>query len=254
MIYAVRQGKTKIGRNEDSLTSSVFQLLGYLPDEMFRSILCSALRGNVDEALLGRLEEIEFWPKWDAAGIDSHNNFIEPDVFLRFEGADLIIEAKRYDEKGQYKQQWLNEFQAYLNEYPEREKPVILWALGGINDLANDAVEIEGQTCKVFKSTWTMLVNAVQSERQKQESILQSSHLDRIFSDLIFAFQFHGFFVGEWFADSRLKPLGWSSHSLNFFSENKRRFDSDKWLYSLTQPVRYNLNHKALETWDIAIR
>lgn len=237
MIHAVRQGKTKIGRNEDSLTSSVFQLLSYLPDELFRSIICSALRHVIKEEELGQLTELEFWPKWDTAGIGSHNNFIEPDVFLRFEDADLIIEAKRYDEKGQYKQQWLNEFQAYLNEYPEREKNIILWALGGINDLKNDAVKFDGQTCKVFKSTWTMLLNAIQVKYQKHRSSPQTVQLNRVFSDLIYAFQFHGFFVGEWFEDGKLKPLRWSSRNLNDSTENKHEFDSEKWLYSLTRPV-----------------
>jgi hypothetical protein len=253
MIHAVRKGKTKLGRSEDSLTSLVFQLLSYLPDELFRSIICSALRNNVREEKLGRLTEVEFWPKWDAAKIDSRSRFIEPDVFLRFENLDMIVEAKRYDEKGQYRQQWQNEFQAYLNEYPEREKTVILWALGGINDLDNDAVEFDGQIIKVFKSTWTMLVNAVQFEHQKQGLSPRSSHLNRIFSDLIFAFQFHGFFVGEWFADNKLSSMSWSASSLTYFIRNKEEFNSERWLYSLTRPVRNNLNHKIIESWKITI-
>jgi hypothetical protein len=104
--------------------------------------------------------------------------------------------------------------------------------------LANDTVELEGQKCNVFKSTWTMLINAIQSEHQKQDLSLESSHSNRFFFDLIYAFQFHGFFVGEWFSDNKLKPLDLSSHSLAWFTKNKQDVDSERWLYSFFTPCK----------------
>lgn len=253
MIHAVRQGKTKIGRNEDSITSSAFQLLGYLPDEMFQSILCSALRGNINEVTLGRLEGIEFWPKWNASGINSNNSFVEPDVFIRFDNMDMIVEAKRYDHKGQYKAQWQNEYQAYLNEYPESKQKVVLWALGGILTLDEDHVEIGGERCTVYKSTWTMLLDAVQAEYQKLINTKRSTRLERVYIDLIHSFQFHGFFVGEWFSDGKMKPIGFSPISINYFSRNQLRFDGSKWLYSLNDTGDKSTSLKSIGKWKIPV-
>jgi len=248
MIQAIRNGKVKLERNEDSLTSSIFQLLSYLPNKHLFCIISAALRNKIKKEL-GQLLSMSFWPKWDASGIESNKSFIEPDVFIRFDNMDIIVEAKRYDDKGQYQQQWQNEFQAYLNEYPESEKAVTLWALGGINTLNDDHVERGEQHCDVYKSTWTMLLDAIQSEYQKLASYKHSPYLERLFADLIYSFQFHGFFVGEWFSDRKMKPIGFSAISLDYFLRNKQRFDSNRWLYSLTNTGDKCASLKTIEKW-----
>jgi hypothetical protein len=100
MIHAIRKGKTKLGRNEDSLTSSVFQLLGYLPDDLFRRIICSSLRYNINEAALGRLAEVEFWPRWDGHGISEDRSTVEPDVLIRFDNIDINDITTKDNTKG----------------------------------------------------------------------------------------------------------------------------------------------------------
>ena len=92
---------------EDPKTSSVFENLMLLPDNVFWHILKSSCFYN--ERMLvnsGKLLSYEFWSHWDNTGTDN-NTYVEPDLFIRFEEFDVIIEAKYGDYGGQYLKQWI---------------------------------------------------------------------------------------------------------------------------------------------------
>ena len=91
---------------EDPKTSSVFETLLMLPDELLWEVLRAACFDNDNLPMVsGQIEDYEFWPHWDSANT-SNTKLVEPDVFIRFQSFDLIIEAKYRDNYGQYSQQW----------------------------------------------------------------------------------------------------------------------------------------------------
>ena len=159
MIYATQDNKIKseiravFKASEDSLTSSVFEVLVHLPTELIWKLLSQACF-NSEILNCGKLQSFEFWPRWSAEGT-SNKRDVEPDLFLRFEFADVIIEAKRYDEKQQDSNQWYKEFRAYLNEYEEDEKLVFMLAVGGIRNKEVETLNLtyndQDKTCEVYK-------------------------------------------------------------------------------------------------------
>ena len=81
---------------EDSLTGAVFSTLLHLPEEMFWEVLREAVKSPrfpVPPVPPVRLEEVQPWPAWDGEGT-GNSRLVEPDLFLRFSGLDLIVEAK----------------------------------------------------------------------------------------------------------------------------------------------------------------
>ena len=135
MLSAILHGKKtgsglagtrlKIGETqgaEDILTSSVFERIAYLPDEVFSLFIQNLLNGYD----FGHLYEIEFWPYWEI-----NNARIEPDVVLVNQMQQtIIVEAKRYDNtQQQYAHQLANEIQAAYNN--EINDPILL-TVGGM--------------------------------------------------------------------------------------------------------------------------
>lgn len=131
-----------------------------LPDDLFWSILRNSTRN--DNTVLpedsGKLISYEFWPKWDPRNT-SNTNYVEPDVFFRFENIDVIIEAKYGDESGQYYDEWEREVIAYANVYKKEKKKVVLLAVGGNSDFKEvQPINYDGIICCVFKYRWCDLL------------------------------------------------------------------------------------------------
>lgn len=183
--------------SEDSKTSSVFGLLQYLPAQTMWNLLRESC-GNkelLETVESGELLDIQFWVKWSAKGDDITNStYVEPDVFCVFEKFNLIIEAKKDDESGQYMQQWENEISAYLNEYPDRMKLLYFIAFGGNKTLKQQTIEIREKPYSIISASWQNLINNV--EKLRKES---TGHTKRLLSDIILAFEKHHFFCLEWF-------------------------------------------------------
>jgi hypothetical protein len=238
--------RAAFGTNEDSLTASVFQLLAYLPDDVFWRVIRQTLKNEVLPETVGELDHIGFWERWDATGT-SNERFVEPDVFLVFEEMIIIVEAKRYDTKQQSYGQWENELIAFENENADNEKDVFLWALGGIHHLKSQTVPIKKKKYKVRKSTWTMLLATIKSELQKGDN--QSRHSQQLLNDLIEAFAFHGFFVGTWFYEAGLKKQDIKPKSIDYFINNKEKYDSQKWLFTLPKKNIQSQNIKTIKSW-----
>ena len=80
---------------------------------------------------------MSFWDKWDATNT-TNTNYVEPDVFMRFENIDIILEAKRYDNNQQNPDQMKNELIAYCNEFFSEQKELIFIQVGGIFSTENE--------------------------------------------------------------------------------------------------------------------
>jgi hypothetical protein len=114
MLNAVLKGKThgilrqdytgEFEGYEDLLTATVFERLFYLSQSTWEALFdCLLTHAGVDRqaADLGALKDYEFWPTWSAIG----GGRKEPDVYVQFKEADLIVEAKRWDVPQQYFEQ-----------------------------------------------------------------------------------------------------------------------------------------------------
>ena len=78
----------------------------------------------------GPVREAHFWPKWR---LDDRG--VEPDAFMQFENIDIIIEAKRRDDSGQYPQQLAKEWAAcHKGGHAGDNHPLVLLAVGGAAD------------------------------------------------------------------------------------------------------------------------
>ena len=188
--------------SEDSLSSSVFGLLQYLPAQTMWDLLRQSC-GN--SSLLpvesGELQNIDFWPDWSAEGKDITNkDRVQPDIFCEFDNFYLIVEAKRNgNQSKQCKRQWKNEINAFLNEFYDRDKTLIFIAIGGNETFKSQIIPIRGGEQDVFSASWQNLLNAI--DKRKKEC---SNHEQRILSDIIQVSERHGISCMEW-----LETLGY---------------------------------------------
>jgi len=186
-----------INHCEDSLTAAVFSNLLHLPEDEFWSVVRNACYSPELPVDAGELVEVEYWPKWAAA--DSGNaNYVEPDLFLRFEQFDLIVEAKRWDDGMQSRDQWERELKAYAWEYGQEERKVRIIALGGLFTEEDDCVSVN------WKAEGERLKRALERESKPGDRNLSDR---RILADIISLFAFHGFATGRWYND-----IPFSSH------------------------------------------
>lgn len=144
--------------NEDPKTSTIFEHLLLLPDNILWSLLRNSSRTYKQELPedIGYLEKFEFWPKWDPNNT-SNSTYVEPDIFIRFNLLDIIVEAKYQDGAGQYREEWIREIQAYYNEYSSDKKQVILLSVGGNSDYKSEIIN----SCKILKINWIDLLDSV---------------------------------------------------------------------------------------------
>lgn len=213
---------------EDSLTASVFTHLLHLPSEVFWKILSSAAYTDQLPRRIGEPSQFDFWPKWKAAGTQN-SHYVEPDVFIRFPEFDLIIEAKRWDERQQSSSQWMSELIAYANEYGEEKRPVKMIALGGLHDVNDEEISHDWKfeddhekindshrfVCPVHMCRWDRLLH--QCRRLQNELVRleyptsQTFATRRILDHVIELFNSHGYSTGLWFTDFNFEPNRLSS-------------------------------------------
>jgi hypothetical protein len=207
MISFFHRRKGKLGTCEDSLTAVVFDTLKYLPTEMFWSILKRSLYYDKLPSASGDLLSISFWDKWKAEDT-TNSNFVEPDVFLRFNEFDVIIEAKRRDEKQQSGNQMKNEIQAYYNEYNDEDKILYFIQLGGLQN-RNDELDfiLNDKTVVICKTNWTKLLEQIVSENNKikNSGLTILSAYSRILEDSIYGFALHQYYKKRWLKNLTIK-------------------------------------------------
>lgn len=186
---------------EDPKTSSVFETMLMLPDELFWSLLRSACFDNDNLPIVaGQIVDYEFWPHWDPTGT-TNSTLVEPDLFIRFQSFDLIIEAKYSDRKGQYSEQWENEVISYRNEYGNG-KPIYFMAVGGNAEKAYESVPL-AKNVVVNKCTWLSLLIQVTKLRNEYYALPMlcnsQSALMRLLDLIELAFNIHDVYNIHWF-------------------------------------------------------
>lgn len=196
----INSTKHKKNTNEDPKTSVVFENLMLLPDHVFWSILkkAAANQGILPNNAGLLFDNYEFWPKWDANS--THNtgncNFVEPDIFFRFENIDVIVEAKYTDSIGQNHEEWEREFKAYLNEYEDENKDVVLLAVGGNPKFTREpALEVGNKKCPIVKFSWVDILRTVLDFEEKELNgidIDDLSLIKRIIRNIEMAFDIIG--------------------------------------------------------------
>lgn len=182
MLYSTHHNKNT---NEDPKTSVVFENLLLFPDNIFWEILKnSAANKNILPENAGLLlDRFEFWPRWDScSSYDTGNSiYVEPDIFFRFEKVDVIVEAKYSDISGQYREEWEREFKAYLNEYENDNKTVVLLAVGGNSTFTKEPeLKVGNRKCPIVKYSWASLLDAVLDYEKRELTIIKNDNQSSI--------------------------------------------------------------------------
>lgn len=212
MINALARGKFKLitGLKEDTLTSSVLDYLLLLPDSMIWDILRNSNPKNSDLPIhVGRYLNSDFWPNWDTKDMEEVNNirYIEPDVFIEFEGADVIIEAKRHDSNQQSSSQWSDQIKVYNENISDHihGKPLIYFALGGLWDDDVKKLQLGNDEYFIYKIRWRQLMEKIidykESIEQTLEIVPNSGSYVRILQTILDALALHGYYISKhiWF-------------------------------------------------------
>lgn len=192
--------------SEDGLTYNVFNRLSYLNINTIEKILVNSFNLKPYNINFNELEILSFWPKWNTKELEEISNkiYIEPDLFLRFNDIDIIIEAKRYDLHQQSPSQWNDQITVYKNEYKANYKTLIFIALGGMSFTIGkrpDAI--------IIQSYWFQLAQAC--EKVLYQNSIQGIE-KRVIVDILDILKFYGHVPLEF--------LG-SLKSINFNKMNK---------------------------------
>jgi hypothetical protein len=209
---------------EDFLTASVVSRMTYLPgDILWRVVKYSSLYDQLRK-YAGGLEFVEFWPNWPMPDrmkeIGMHR---QPDVFLKFEELDVIVEAKRNDFLSQSHVQWGEQLLCYLakrNSEGEKKQPIVLWVLGGMGSLTDEQTltsifhkvtkrineEYPDEEIEFAVSPWGNILyclldlqHYLMEEQRKHFPLItfhDRRHILRLVDDIIEALRLHG--IKEW--------------------------------------------------------
>jgi len=158
MVSAIIKNKTE--KEEDKITSSVFDTLLHLPDEMLWRVIKNSCYDNSNlPTKAGNLLDHEFWPHWDKKNT-GNERYVEPDLFMGFREIDIIIEAKLENNK-QDREQWKKELTAYNNEYGHSRNAMLL-AIDGIDNENKEEIKINKDVViYVYKTRWIKMYSII---------------------------------------------------------------------------------------------
>jgi len=171
MISAVRNRKAHIEIKEDTLTSIVFDNLFHLPYNFFWEIIKkSCYNNNKLPDSINSIKKSYFWPSWECEGTR-----VEPDLFIRFDNFDLIIEAK-LENNSQDCVQWKRQCIGYKNKYEQDKREVRFLAIGGITNENKEYIDIENyHKIEVVKCRWSNIFETIVNLRSelKNDNIIR---------------------------------------------------------------------------------
>jgi hypothetical protein len=172
-----------------------------LPNSLFWEVIKKSCFKNNLPKNINTIKSYDYWPHW--AEKTTNKNYVEPDLFIRFDTFDLIIEVK-WGNNQQYIEQWEKEFIAYKNEYSRDKKDVYLLAVGGINNEEEYINKIENYgTITVYKCMWfnilETLVDIIDNFNKSEFS--NNPNIYRIIKLIITSFEIHGIMKIHWFDD-----------------------------------------------------
>lgn len=161
MIHSYSKIKTDGRFNEDFKTYSTIGILQYLPAAVFWRILRGAVVHSEElPDTCGEIIRVDFWAKWhEIAG----REYVEPDVFIRFEKFDCIVELKKTDLGGQHSDQWADQIEAYRNRFAHDGRRIVYIALGGNSSLCSTRRYI-------YPASWQRLLHQVHAELAEREN------------------------------------------------------------------------------------
>ncbi|MBQ0087918.1 MAG: hypothetical protein KBT27_01125 [Prevotellaceae bacterium] len=225
MLYSTYYHKDT---NEDNKTSAIFENLMLLPDNIFWTIIRqSCFSGENLPQISGILLSCDFWPHWDYKET-KNKRYVEPDVFIRFQQFDVIIEAKYGDMGGQYLQQWRNEVTAYLNEYKEDNKDLFFIAIGGNTNLIAETIKVHEKEVPVIKCTWLSLLMSITKYQRQLINITMPDHTllaqKRLLDNIKLAFNINGVYDIKWFGDLANNNTAINPNSINIL-KNKYQYE-----------------------------
>jgi hypothetical protein len=245
---------------EDSLTATVFERLFYLSQLRLEAILDTLLKDSGlggRAADLGAIQAYEFWPTWPAM----EGGTKEPDVYVQFERADLIVEAKRWDIPQQYFDQWAGEIKARPPGHSGQR--LLLLAIGGLSEydgqhvltLKRKALESEAFTHRglqaadfdLLAASWRQFALIVQ-EQLKNPGLTTSDRF--ILRDILSGMVLHGLntaeqrFFNQLYGDLKRLALEISDSAQVAFrpNSNKGYFDTT-WLQRIAAFRPITLSH-----------
>jgi len=209
MISSTLQNKCNPTLKEDTLTSSVFDLLKYLPADLFWSILKQSLYQDILPKHSGEIQSYQFWARWSTVNITEVSNahFIEPDLFIQFSDFDIILEAKRYDENQQSTEQRTKQILTYFEEFSGEltGRKLYFIEVGGLHDKTSETITLKERDILIARTDWSSILNVVCTMKSQWDKIAHFSHQGasyvRIFNDLIALIERHGFFKQLWLCE-----------------------------------------------------
>ncbi len=130
--------------HEDLMTAAIFGRFSYLSANIQSRLLQTWLKCGDD---FSDFKDIEFWPTY-SLNSGNTNCLVEPDLILRFEHCNIIVEVKPPAGGNQYFEQWQREIHSFLQAEGDIEKPLYFLALGRINkNDANNWAKLLIDTC-----------------------------------------------------------------------------------------------------------
>lgn len=221
MLSYIKYKNRSIELGEDSLTSTVFDLLLCLPHEIYWNILYNAELHRKLPLHTGKLQSFEYWPKWNID--EDSREYREPDIFIRFEYFDLIIEAKLNNKNKQKEEQMDEQVKVYINLYKEDKKDLYYLKLDGLNDIEKvENKTVDNNEFIICKMDWASLLDQVINvlkniESVKLQNIIAYKH---ILNQLILGLELHNHYKKYWLEE--LKPSRLSLNPKNLFSYAKQ--------------------------------
>lgn len=192
---------------EDLMSAAVFSRFSYLSAGAQGYLLQSWLGDSEDFATF---EEIVFWPTYQLNDDKPENNVnVEPDLVLRFEDCNLIIEVKRPCGGAQDIDQWRGEIKSFLQSGEGTGKPLYFLAIGGVSPIwttwadklisefsgnSSKAIEHEGTLKQVNALNWQPVVDsflALEKHALANGHLLATGQDVRIINDIIEVFELY---------------------------------------------------------------
>lgn len=174
-------------KREDLLTSAFFSRFSYLSGLLQHRLLKKWLGGG-DFTVFKRAD---FWPSYDLPDNDVRE-FVEPDLLLRFEDFDVLVEVKPPQGGDQYLTQWLNEIEGYFAQ--DDTKPLYFLAIGRVGNVLESLDikalrTISSQFVDIKSIEWKPIAQELYQLQRSQKLDAQDS---RVVDDMLQALELYG--------------------------------------------------------------
>lgn len=188
---------------EDLLTSTFFERFAYLSDLAQMQILadCFTLLTDEFKGTFGAFQFIDYWPRYTLKEGDESRQ-VEPDLVIRFELCNLIVEVKPPEGGDQYYEQWQREIASFIQSDERNELPLHFLAIGRIEvDNATKWTESLKQSYLCLKTVGATKWQAVTDSLVKLVDSDEISPTDRrVLNDMLEALALYGLKINnfEW--------------------------------------------------------